>query len=97
MLTKAGIIDRFAALTCGDEVKNGKPAPDIFLLAAQKLKTPPSACVGFEDSPPGLLGLHSAGIRSIFIKDVIEPSEETLATVWQKCSDLTEAARYLEI
>jgi HAD superfamily hydrolase (TIGR01509 family) len=97
MLTKAGIIDRFAALTCGDEVSNGKPAPDIFLLAAQKLKTPPSACVGFEDSPPGLLGLNSAGIRSIFIKDVIAPSEEVLATVWQRCNDLKEAANYLEI
>jgi len=97
MLSKAGIIDRFAALTCGDEVKNGKPAPDIFLLAAQKLGQPPSACVGFEDSPPGLQGLHAAGIRSIFIKDLLEPSKEILATVWHKCKDLKEAAKYLKI
>jgi len=97
MLTKAGIIDRFAALTCGDEVTNGKPAPDIFLLAAQKLGQPPSACVGFEDSPPGLQGLHAAGIRSIFIKDLLEPSKEILATVWHRCKDLKEAAKYLKI
>ncbi|GBU27607.1 hypothetical protein R84B8_01141 [Treponema sp. R8-4-B8] len=97
MLSKAGIIDRFAALTCGEEVKNGKPAPDIFLLAAEKLGQPPSACVGFEDSPPGLLGLHAAGIRSIFIKDLIEPTPEILATVWHRCNDLSEAAEYLKI
>jgi len=97
MLSKAGIIDRFAAITCGEEVTNGKPAPDIFLLAAKKLGHPPSTCIGFEDSPPGLLGLHTAGIRSIFIKDLIEPSPEVLATVWHRCNDLSEAVEYLKI
>ena len=91
MLGKADILDRFSAVVCGDDVVNGKPAPDIFLLAAEKLGQPPSACVGFEDSPPGLLGLHTAGIKSIFIKDLIEPSPEVLATVWHRCNDLTEA------
>ena len=97
MLSKAGIIGRFAAITCGEEVTNGKPAPDIFLLAAKKLGYPPSTCVGFEDSPPGLLGLHTAGIRSIFIKDLIEPSPEVLATIWHRCNDLTEAVEYMRI
>jgi len=92
MLEKAGILERFAAVTSGDEVENGKPAPDIFLLAAQKLGTPPSACAGFEDSPAGLQGLHAAGIRSVFIKDVIDPSPEVLATVWRRYDDLFEAA-----
>jgi HAD superfamily hydrolase (TIGR01509 family) len=97
MLSKAGILDRFAALTCGEEVTNGKPAPDIFLLAAEKLGQSPSVCVGFEDSPPGLMGLYAAGIRSIFIKDLIEPPQEVLATVWKRCNDLKEAAAFLEI
>ncbi len=76
MLGKADILDRFGAVICGDDVANGKPAPDIFLLAAEKLGISPSACAGFEDSPAGLKGLHSAGIRSIFIKDVIEPPQD---------------------
>jgi len=97
MLGKAGILERFAALTCGEEVANGKPAPDIFLLAARKLNAPPSACVGFEDSPAGLTGLHAAGIRSIFIKDLIEPPPEVLAGIWKRCNDLTEAAELLEV
>jgi HAD superfamily hydrolase (TIGR01509 family) len=95
-LRKAGILDRFAALACGDEVSNGKPAPDIFLLAAEKLGQKPFDCVGFEDSPAGLQGLHAAGIRSVFVKDLAEPPPEIRATVWRCCADLAEAAELFE-
>jgi len=90
-LEKAGILEKFTAITGGDEVENGKPAPDIFLLAAKKLGQPPSACVGFEDSPAGLRGLYAAGIRSVFIRDLIDPPPEVLETVWRKYGDLSEA------
>ncbi|MDR2101495.1 MAG: HAD family phosphatase [Treponema sp.] len=91
-LDKGGIRDRFTVLACGDEVSRGKPAPDIFLLAAERLGQNPSQCVGFEDSPAGLRALHAAGIRSVFIKDMVEPPREVLATVWRRCGDLAEAA-----
>ncbi|MCL2602457.1 MAG: HAD family phosphatase [Treponema sp.] len=91
-LQLAGILDRFEVIICGDEITNGKPAPDIFLLAAERLGKVPSECVGFEDSPAGLQGLHAAGIRSVFVKDTVEPSPEILATVWRICTDLGEAA-----
>ena len=87
----AKVLDRFPVIVCGDEIKNGKPAPDIFLLAAEKLGYPPSHCIGFEDSVAGLKGLHAAGIRSVFIKDIVEPSAEILATVWRRLNDLSEA------
>jgi HAD superfamily hydrolase (TIGR01509 family) len=90
-LEKAGIRDRFTVLTCGDEIKNGKPAPDIFLKAAEKLGSSPAACVGFEDSSAGLMSLNAAGIRSVFIKDQVEPSAEIIAGVWRRCADLAEA------
>jgi HAD superfamily hydrolase (TIGR01509 family) len=88
----AGIRDRFSILACGDEVRQGKPAPDIFLLAAERLGIPPAFCVGFEDSTAGLRSLHAAGIRSVFIKDCVEPPQEVLNTVWLRCADLAEAA-----
>ncbi|MDR2068408.1 MAG: HAD family phosphatase [Spirochaetaceae bacterium] len=87
-----GILERFPVLACGDEVDRGKPAPDIFLLAAERLGKSPAECVGFEDSPAGLLSLRNAGIRSVFIKDLVEPPPEVLATVWRRCGDLAEAA-----
>jgi len=90
-LEKAGILDRFQVLASGDEVVNGKPAPDIFLLAAERLKKDPSRCIGFEDSPAGLRGLAAAGIRSVFVEDMVKPPEAVLATVWHICTDLSEA------
>ena len=92
MLEKAGVLDRFKAVTCGEEVTNGKPAPDIFLLTAKKLGQPPADCVGFEDSTAGLRGLCAAGIRSVFIRDVLDPPEEVLASVWRRCDDLAQSA-----
>ncbi|MDR0628962.1 MAG: HAD family phosphatase [Treponema sp.] len=91
-LKKARILDRFEVFAFGDEVNRGKPAPDIFLLAADRLDKEPQDCVGFEDSPAGLQGLHAAGIRSVFIKDLMEPPPDILATVWRRCTDLAEAA-----
>jgi HAD superfamily hydrolase (TIGR01509 family) len=97
MLEQEGLLKKFTSVTSGDEIKRGKPAPDIFLLAAERLGQPPSACVGFEDSTAGLLGLHAAGIRSIFVKDLIEPPQEVLALVWRRCNDLAEAADILNL
>jgi HAD superfamily hydrolase (TIGR01509 family) len=91
-LEYTGLCPRFAAFAFGDEVDRGKPTPDIFLLAAERLGKNPHDCVGFEDSPAGLAGLHAAGIRSVFVKDLLEPPKETLATVWRHAQDLAEAA-----
>ena len=90
-LEKAGIADRFSYVIGGDEVENGKPAPDIFLKAAEKLGVPPELCVGFEDSAAGLKALAEAGIASIFIKDLVEPPDWILSTVWRRLENLAEA------
>jgi HAD superfamily hydrolase (TIGR01509 family) len=90
-LGRAGIQDRFPLLVCGDEIAHGKPAPDIFLRAAEKLGQAPADCIGFEDSPAGLRALHAAGIRSVFVKDIVEPPPEVLATVWRRCATLADA------
>jgi HAD superfamily hydrolase (TIGR01509 family) len=91
-LDKAGLGGRFPVIVCGDEVERGKPAPDIFLATAKALGASPGDCLGFEDSPAGLRALAAAGIPSIFIKDMLEPPAEVLATVWRRCGDLAEAA-----
>ena len=95
-LAQAGIRDRFTLLVGGDEITNGKPAPDIFLKAAERLGKDPSQCVGFEDSPAGLQALHAAGIRSVFVKDMAIPTGEVLATVWRQYSSLAEAVELFE-
>ena len=87
----AGILERFPVIVCGDDVAHKKPAPDVFFLAAGKLGLSPPDCAGFEDSPAGLMALHAAGIRSVFIKDIIEPPENILSAVWRRYNNLFEA------
>jgi HAD superfamily hydrolase (TIGR01509 family) len=91
-LEKAGLGGCFPIMVCGDDVSRGKPAPDIFLSAAEKLGKKPALCAGFEDSPAGLMALHAAGIPSVFIKDVLDPPREVLALVWRQYRDMAEAA-----
>ncbi|GHU83147.1 phosphorylated carbohydrates phosphatase [Spirochaetia bacterium] len=90
-LSKAGIIDFFDVFACGNEVEKGKPEPDIFLLAAKRLNLPVEDIIGFEDSTAGLKGLYKAGIRSVFIKDLITPPDDVLKKVWYTCNSFEEA------
>ena len=57
-----GLGDLFDAVVCGDDVKNGKPAPDVFLLAASKLALPPEDCLVIEDAHVGIQAARSAGM-----------------------------------
>jgi HAD superfamily hydrolase (TIGR01509 family) len=70
-LAEAGLAARFAAEATGDEVERGKPAPDIFLLAASRLMVDPRASVVLEDAPPGLAGAAAAGMRRIWIPNAM--------------------------
>lgn len=57
----------FSAFTSGDEVEHSKPAPDIFLVAAQKLRVNPESCLVIEDTLNGLKAAKAAGMFSISI------------------------------
>lgn len=58
----AGIADLVEVLVAGDDVPNGKPAPDVYLEAARRLSIPPSECVAVEDSPIGVSAALAAGM-----------------------------------
>ncbi|MFO1306324.1 MAG: HAD family phosphatase [Burkholderiales bacterium] len=78
-LTGVGIAARFTVLVGGDEIARGKPAPDIFLLAAERLGADPSACVVLEDSEPGVRAALAAGMTPIMVPDLLQPSAEIAA------------------
>ena len=58
---KTGINKSFDVIVCGDEVKNGKPHPDIYLTAAEKIRINPKDCITFEDTHFGLTAAKAAG------------------------------------
>lgn len=65
-LRVAGLADRFGdRVFSADQVRRGKPAPDLFLLAADRLGIPPEACAVMEDSPHGIVGARAAGMRAV--------------------------------
>jgi beta-phosphoglucomutase len=61
------LIDCFAANVCGRDVEHGKPAPDIFLLAAAALAVAPADCVVVEDAPAGVAAAKNGGMKAIGI------------------------------
>lgn len=75
-LMNVKIMRFFDVLVCGDEVKKGKPDPEIFRKAANELNCDPSVCLIFEDSSNGLLAAAAAGGNPVYIKDIKDPVPE---------------------
>ena len=67
VLNITGLTNRFQTIATADEVKHPKPAPDVYLLAAQRLGVPPEQCAAFEDSPRGLAAAHAAGMFTVAV------------------------------
>lgn len=70
------LLDDFDVCAFGPEVEHGKPAPDIYLLAASRLGLDPAACAVVEDSFNGVRSGHAAGAHVIMVPDIVQPTEE---------------------
>src|SRR2546423_711892 len=72
-LTAMGVIQHFQAIVTADDVQHGKPAPDIFLEAARRLRVPPERCYAFEDGELGLQSARAAGMVAIDVRPIYPP------------------------
>ena len=72
-LARAGLLDFFAAVCGGDEVARGKPAPDIYLLAVERLHADAACTLAFEDSGHGALAALAAGLALVVVPDLKAP------------------------
>ena len=75
-LAKCRLLSCFKALACGDEVTRGKPAPDIFELAATRLGVEPRDCLALEDSNPGVRAAVSASMPVVMVPDLVPPDAD---------------------
>ena len=64
-LTALGLLDKFDTLVCAEDYKCGKPAPDCFLMAADRLGVAPSDCLVFEDTDLAIEAATAAGMLSV--------------------------------
>jgi beta-phosphoglucomutase-like phosphatase (HAD superfamily) len=94
-LTGAGLIDAFQSISGGDEVARGKPNPDLFLLAAQRLGMAPAACLVFEDSEAGARGALAAGMGVVIVPDLKTPGDDVAQRSVRVLESLLQAPGWL--
>ncbi|HVV42129.1 MAG TPA: HAD family phosphatase [Nitrobacter sp.] len=75
----AGIRDSFDDVVTRDDVTRGKPYPDLYLLAAERLRVQPPGCIAVEDSGPGVTAAHAAGTITFMVPDILEPTDDIRA------------------
>jgi HAD superfamily hydrolase (TIGR01509 family) len=67
VLEKLGVASLFAATVSSEEVARGKPAPDVYLEAARRMRVDPASATAVEDSENGIKSAHAAGMRVVAI------------------------------
>jgi len=75
-LGKAGLRERFGVIVTRDDVRHGKPKPDLFLKAAASLGIEPGHCLVLEDSHNGIRAAHAAMTMPVMVPDILPPSDE---------------------
>jgi len=98
-LARTGLLPRFAGrISSATEVEHGKPAPDLFLLAAARMGVDPARCVVVEDSPYGVQGARAAGMRALGYAGGLTPAHrlrDAGATAFDDMRDLPRLLREL--
>jgi beta-phosphoglucomutase len=96
LLENSGILPYMTELTCGDEITVGKPNPQIYLKAAEKLGVDPKHGVAFEDSTNGVLSAAAAGMAVFGVPDLVDLEARAEMKLFKKVKDLNEALECLK-
>ena len=91
-----GVQGRFDAVVCGNMIQHSKPAPDIYLRAAELLGVDPSECMALEDSPNGIRSGAAAGMYTVMIPDMIPATAELLEIASNQVDTLLDIMPLLE-
>jgi beta-phosphoglucomutase-like phosphatase (HAD superfamily) len=94
-LTAHELMGRFDVIVAHGEYERGKPAPDPFLKAAERLGVDPHLCLALEDSHYGIRSASSAGMMTIMVPDLLEPTEEIRGLCTFVVGDLHEVRRLI--
>jgi HAD superfamily hydrolase (TIGR01509 family) len=92
-LALAGLARFIDVIVGGNEVEQGKPAPEIFLRAASAINVAPAACIALEDSSVGIRAAAAARMLTIMVPDLHRPTAEVAALADYVLPSTTDAAR----
>lgn len=90
LLERAGLAGRFHAIVCGDDITRGKPAPDIFLVAARRLDAAATSCLVLEDSEPGVRAAHAARMKAVLVPDLAPVAPAARGLAWRIVANLED-------
>jgi len=96
-LERAGLLPYFDVVVGRDKVANGKPAPDLYLHAAERLGAPAARCWAFEDSLPGLTAAVAAGARTHWVPDIAQIHADDLPHGVETIDSLHAICRWLGV
>ena len=97
LIVKQAQIDQyFDDSICGDEVTKGKPNPEVFLKACQKLQVSPQDALVLEDSESGINAAYNAEIKVIGIPDMKYPEEKYVKMTYKIMDNLFQVKDFLE-
>lgn len=97
LIVKQAQIDQyFDDSICGDEVTKGKPNPEVFLKACQKLQVSPQDALVLEDSESGINAAYNADIKVIGIPDMKYPEEKFVKMTYKIMDNLFQVKEFLE-
>ena len=82
-------------LVTGEDVEHGKPSPDPYLLAAQRLGVPPERCAVFEDAPAGIAAARAAGVETIIGVGAAAAAEDVTVAIADLCGVRFDGQRLL--
>lgn len=92
----SGALPYFDELVCADDVTRGKPHPDPFLKAAEKLGLEPEECLALEDSLNGIKSAHAAKMTAVMVPDIVEPTDEIRPLCFRILPSLNEVSALIE-
>ncbi len=95
ILKKLDIAKYFDYMVFGDEIKNSKPCPDIYLKVYEHYNFNKEDIIIFEDSRNGILSAYNAGIKVAYIKDQVDVEKEVVDLAYKSIKDLDEGIKLL--
>jgi HAD superfamily hydrolase (TIGR01509 family) len=95
-LEKAGLLPFFQTVVAGNEVAQGKPAPDIYLEAVRRLGVDAARSFALEDSHAGVRAAHAAGLKVIMVPDLLPATEEIARLTHRVVPSLREVRAVLD-
>lgn len=94
-LAKVNIRKYFDEVISATMVDYGKPAPDVYLMAARIAKVKPEECIAVEDSPNGAMSAINAGMNVVMVPDLSEPDEELKSKLFVKLNSLADFESFI--